>query len=141
MGLQVAFATDDLKQVNQHFGATRQLAIYDIDPEAASLKEVAEFASEAMDGNENKLPVRLAALEGCAAVYCLAVGGSAAKQMLARGVNPVRLEHSAQIESLIRDIQHSMQGDPAPWMRRAADAESRRDPGRFEDMLEESWEE
>ncbi|MBI4984521.1 MAG: nitrogen fixation protein NifX, partial [Rhodocyclales bacterium] len=64
--LKVAFATDDRLAVNQHFGAAVGFAIYALDGERAQLVQVAEFAAEAMDGNEGKLAEKIAALAGCA---------------------------------------------------------------------------
>ena len=77
--LKVAFATADRTHVDQHFGAATGFAIYQLDGERAQLVELAEFAEEGMDGNEGKLAAKIAALTGCAAVYCLAVGGSAVR--------------------------------------------------------------
>ena len=70
--VRVAFATSDMRQVNQHFGAAVGFVIYALDEERAQLVELAEFPPESMDGNESKLPAKIAALTGCSAVYCLA---------------------------------------------------------------------
>ncbi|ABK43704.1 Dinitrogenase iron-molybdenum cofactor biosynthesis [Magnetococcus marinus MC-1] len=139
-GLSVAFATADLNRVDQHFGTALKLALYRITPETAKLMEVVAFASEEMDGNEAKLPARLNALSGIQAVYCMAVGGSAARQLIAGGTTPIRLDESMRIETLISEIQHKMTHDPAPWMnwvKRKQDKEA----CDFEEVLNESWEE
>lgn len=137
--LKVAFATNDRVQVNQHFGAALGFAIYALDGERAKLVSVAEFAEESMDGNESKLPAKIAALDGCAAVYCLAVGGSAVRQLLAAGVQPVRVEGGTSIEHLLGELLKAVRDGGVPWidkaLKRGADA------GRFDRMAEEGWQE
>jgi nitrogen fixation protein NifX len=137
--LQVAFATDDRVRVNQHFGASVGFAIFALDGERAKLVSVAEFAEESMDGNENKLPAKIAALSGCAAVYCLAVGGSAVRQLLAGGVQPIRLEEEASIERLLGELQKAVREGGVPWVEKALARD--KDAGRFDRMADEGWQE
>ena len=137
--LKVAFATDDRARVNQHFGASTGFAIFALDGERARLVEVAEFAEESMDGNENKLPAKIAALSGCAAVYCLAVGGSAVRQLIAGGVQPIRLEEETSIERLLADLQKAVREGGVPWVEKALGRD--KDAGRFDRMAAEGWQE
>lgn len=137
--LKVAFATDDRAKVNQHFGASVGFAIYALDGERAKLVSVAEFAEESMDGNENKLPAKIAALSGCAAVYCLAVGGSAVRQLIAGGVQPIRLEEETSIERLLGELQKAVREGGVPWVEKALGRN--KDIGRFDRMAEEGWSE
>lgn len=137
--LQVAFATDDRVRVNQHFGAAVGFAIHALDGERAKLVSVVEFPPESMDGNENKLPAKIAALDGCAAVYCLAVGGSAVKQLLAAGVQPLRLEEETPIERLLGELQKAVRDGGVPWVEKALGRT--KDASRFERMAAEGWQE
>jgi nitrogen fixation protein NifX len=137
--LKVAFATDDRVLVNQHFGASVGFAIFALDNERARLVEVAEFAEESMDGNENKLPAKIDALAGCAAVYCLAVGGSAVRQLLARGVQPIRLEEETSIERLLSDLNRAIREGGVPWVEKALCRD--KDAARFDRMADEGWQE
>lgn len=137
--LKVAFATGDRVRVNQHFGASEGFAIYALDGERAQLVEVAEFSRETMDGNEDKLPAKIAALSGCAAVYCLAVGGSAVRQLLAVGVQPIRLEEDAAIETLLAGLQRAVRDGGVPWIEKALRRD--KDAARFDRMAEEGWQE
>lgn len=137
--LKVAFATADRERVNQHFGAATGFAIYSLDGERSKLVEVAEFAEESMDGNENKLAAKIAALDGCAAVYCLAVGGSAVRQLLARGIQPIRLDASEPIDALLGQLRAAVRDGGVPWIDKALKRDG--DAGRFERMAEEGWQE
>lgn len=137
--LKVAFATSDRVSVNQHFGASIGFAIHAISGDRSRLIEVLEFPEESMDGNENKLADKISALSSCAAVYCLAVGGSAVRQLLAAGVQPIRLEAESGIEDLLGDLRTAVRDGGVPWIdrvvRRADDVD------RFDRMAEEGWEE
>jgi nitrogen fixation protein NifX len=137
--LKVAFATDDRAQVNQHFGAALGFAIYALDEDRARLVEVAEFAEESMDGNENKLPAKINALSGCAAVYCLAVGGSAVRQLLAHGVQPIRLDAETSIDGLLGELRRAVREGGVPWVDKALKRD--KDHGRFDRMADEGWQE
>jgi nitrogen fixation protein NifX len=140
---KVAFATADRVSVNQHFGATLGFAIYAVDEEHAQLVEVAEFPSESMDGNESKLADKIAALSGCAAVYCLAIGASAVRQLLASGIQPVRMEDEIAIELLLIHLRKAIHEGGIAWIdrivRRGCDCQ--RGEQRFDRMLEEGWQE
>lgn len=138
--LRVAFASNDRSTVNQHFGAAEGFAIYALDGERAQLIEVAEFPPEDAHGNESKLPARIATLAGCAAVYCLAAGASAVKQLLAAGVQPVRLDDAADIEALLQQIRQAIRDGGIAWVDKAA-KQARRDSSRFDRMAEEGWQE
>ena len=141
--LKVAFATADRVSVNQHFGATAGFAIYAIDAEHAMLVEVAEFPAESynnsMDGNESKLTEKIAALTGCAAVYCLAVGGSAVRQLLAGGIQPVRMEEETSIESLVLELRKAVREGGIVWIDKLIKRDH--DSHRFDRMAEEGWQE
>jgi nitrogen fixation protein NifX len=160
--LKVAFATDNRVDVNQHFGSARGFAIYALDAERGRLIEASEFAEEEMDGQEDdapaaagnpdsckqtgstpegrhKLVARIDALAGCAAVYCLAAGASAVRQLLARGVQPVRLDEPAAIEALLAQLRRALKDGGVPWLDKALRRDAAAD--RFERMATEGWQE
>lgn len=136
---KVAFATSDRVSVNQHFGASAGFAIYAVDGERSRLVEVAEYPAESMDGNENKLAERISALADCAAVYCLAVGGSAVRQLLASGVQPVRLEDACAIDALLLELRRAINVGGVAWVDQRVKREA--PASRFERMAEEGWQE
>lgn len=118
MTVRIAFATSDRKQVDQHFGAAEAFAIYELSDGEAKLVELAQFTDSdvAMDGHEGKLASKIALLEGSAAVYCNAVGASAVKQLLAAGIQPMKVEEGASIDDLLSGLNASMAAEPPAWM-------------------------
>ncbi len=139
--LKVAFASTDRTRVNQHFGAAEGFVIYEVTPDKATLVGVAEFAEEAMDGNEDKLGAKVDFLEGCAAVYVMAIGASAIKKLMAKGVQPIRVDEVDAIDDLLLDISKAMTDGGVAWIDRAIAAQTKaKADDRFASMEEEGWE-
>ncbi len=139
--IRLAFASTNRSTVNQHFGATEAFAVFEVDAHSAQLVEVAEFIDATQDGNDNKLPAKIATLHGCAAVYCLAVGASAVKQLLAAGVQPIKVDDDASIDKLIADLQQELCNGPGGWLAKAVKARTPGDSARFDAMEAEGWSE
>jgi nitrogen fixation protein NifX len=139
--IKVAFASTDLKHVNQHFGAAESFAVYGVDAQRSALVEVIQFAAQTMDGNENKLGAKMHALEGCIAVYCQAVGGSAIRQLKAIGIQPVKVGEGTDIAALLESLREELQQGPSAWLARAIEARKPRAADRFDAMEAQGWEE
>lgn len=122
--IKVAFATTDRLRVNQHFGAAEAFAIYEVTPDKATLVGIGEFAEEAMDGNEDKLIAKVDFLEGCAAVYVMAVGASAIKKLMAKGIQPIRVNEIDGVDDLLGEISKAMGEGGVAWVDRAVAAQA-----------------
>ncbi len=139
--LKIAFASTDMETVNQHFGSAKCFAVYAVDKDHAQLLEAAQFGELSQDGNEDKLSVKLELLNGCAAVYCQAVGGSAINQLIARNIQPVKVHEGSKIKDLIIDLQNEIKAGPSSWLAKALNQHKQPDPDRFAHMAEEGWDE
>ena len=138
--LKVAFASTDRTRVNQHFGAAEGFVIYEVTPDKATLVGVAEFAEEAMDGNEDKLAAKIDFLDGCAAVYVMAIGASAIKKLMAKGVQPIRVDEQDGIDELLVEISKAMSDGGVAWIDRAiASQDKAKSEDRFAAMESEGW--
>ena len=141
MSVKIAFASSDRRQVDQHFGAAESFAIYELSDADARLVEVAEFTDSdtAMDGHEGKLAAKIDLLADCAAVYCNAVGASAIKQLLARDIQPLKVEEGTLIDTLLGELGQSLVSSPPAWMVKQMRRQGAGD--RFGSMAEEEWQE
>ena len=139
--LTIAFCTDDMKTVNQHFGSAKTFAIYAVDLEQSTLLEVAEFGKLDQDGNEDKLATKIGLLDGCAAVYCEAVGASAIHQLMAAGIQPVKVYRGSQITDLITDFQNELRSGPSAWVAKALARQGGGSPNKFAEMEADGWDE
>ena len=140
MSVRIAFASSDHRVVDQHFGAAEAFCIYQLAEDDARLVEVAEFhdCDVAMDGHEGKLAGKIALLEGCAAVYCNAVGASAIKQLLAAGIQPMKVPEGMAVDELLCGLNQSLKHEPPVWL---AKRFQNKDADRFVAMEAEGWSE
>ena len=139
--LKLAFASTDMKHVDQHFGSAKSFVIYAVDMEHARMLEVIQFGQLSQDGNEDKLVDKIDALEGCVAVYSQAVGSSAVAKLNADGIQPVKVAAGAEISDMLESVQEELRSGPATWLARAIGAQKPVDPNRFKAMEQEGWEE
>jgi nitrogen fixation protein NifX len=121
--MKVAFCTENLTEVDAHFGWAKKIAIYEVEAESSRLIELVEFAGNlAEDGTEDKLVPKLAAIKDCAILYVLAIGGSAAAQVIKLGVHPVKVPEGKGpqlIAEIVVRLQEVLKGTPPPWLRKA----------------------
>ncbi|VAX10075.1 Nitrogenase FeMo-cofactor carrier protein NifX [hydrothermal vent metagenome] len=139
--LKLAFASTDMKHVNQHFGSAESFVIYMLDREQSKLLEVAQFGDLKQDGNEDKLITKLSVLDGCIAVYSQAIGASAVRQLKILGIQPVKVAAGSEISQLLTSVQEDLRSGSASWLQRAIAAQKPSSPGRFDEMEAEGWDE
>lgn len=139
--LMVAFATSDGECVNQHFGSSQGFHVYGLNGDAATLMATKAFPKEKKDGNEDKLKPKLAWLHGSDLVYCGSIGGSATKQLIMLGVNPIQVKGGPEIEELIEELQKELTGTLSPMLDRVLKKKSGKKDDRFDEMDEEGWSE
>ena len=102
--LKVAFASSDMKTVNQHFGSCESLLVYGVEPDSYELIQVAEF--QVVEGHvPAKVTSRIDVIDGCFAVYCNAVGEAVFRQLMSHGIRAIRVEAGTTITSLIQSLQ------------------------------------
>ncbi len=118
--MKVAFATQDLKRVDAHFGWAKNIAIYEVSPEGHRFLEAVQFDGDLQeDGNEDKLAPKLAAIKECAILYVAAIGGSGAARVVAHNIHPVKVAQPEDITGILDKLQGVLQGTPPPWLRKA----------------------
>ena len=139
--LKVAFATTDMKTVNQHFGTAEEFAIYAVDIEQAHVLEIMQFDQWDQDGNEDKLVAKMNALDGCIAVYSQAVGASAIVQLKMRNIRAIRVTAGAAIADILKSLQDELYLGTNSWLTLAVEQHKAKDPDRFDAMETEGWEE
>lgn len=118
--MKVAFATQDLKRVDAHFGWAKNIAIYELSPDGHRFLEAVQFDGDLQeDGNEDKLAPKLAAIKDCAILYVAAIGGSGAARVVAQNIHPMKVAQPEDISELLAKLQGVLQGVPPPWLRKA----------------------
>jgi nitrogen fixation protein NifX len=118
--MKIAFATQDLKRVDAHFGWAKNIAVYELTDEDSRLVEVFRFEGELKeDGNEDKVAPKVEAIKDCAIVYVAAIGGSAAGRIVQNGIHPIKVTQPEEIVDVLAKLQAVLKGNPPPWLRKA----------------------
>jgi len=118
--MKVAFATQDLKRVDAHFGWAKNIAIYEVSPTGHALVEAVQFGGDLQeDGNEDKLAPKIDAIKDCAILYVAAIGGSGAARVVAQNIHPMKVNQPEDISDLLVKLSGVLNGTPPPWLRKA----------------------
>jgi nitrogen fixation protein NifX len=118
--MKIAFATQDLKRVDAHFGWAKNIMIYEIGPEGHRFLESIEFDGDLKeDGNEDKLAPKIEAIKDCAILYVAAIGGSGAARVVANNIFPMKVNVPEAIDDLLIKLEDVLKGAPPPWLRKA----------------------
>ena len=117
--MKVAFATQDLKRVDAHFGWAKNIAIYEVTPEGSQFLEAVQFDGDLQeDGNEDKLAPKIEVVKDCAILYVAAIGGSGAARVVAHKIHPVKVNQPEEISDLLQKLVEVLKGTPPPWLRK-----------------------
>lgn len=118
--MKVAFATQDMKRVDAHFGWAKNIAIYDVSPTGHRFIEAIQFDGDLKeDGNEDKLAPKIDAIKDCAILYVAAIGGSGAARVVAQSIHPMKVNEPEDITDLLGKLSAVLNGTPPPWLRKA----------------------
>jgi nitrogen fixation protein NifX len=117
--MKVAFATQDCKRIDAHFGWAKNIAIYDLEPEGFALDKVVAFDGDLKeDGDEDKLKPKLEAIKDCSILVVAAIGGSGAARVVAQNIHPMKVAQPEPIEEMLVKLQDVLKGTPPPWLRK-----------------------
>lgn len=118
--MKVAFATQDLKRVDAHFGWAKNIAIYELTPTGHQFIEAVQFDGDLKeDGDEDKLAPKLEVIKDCALLYVAAIGGSAAARVVAHKIHPIKVAEPEVIEDVLVKLKDVLNGTPPPFLRKA----------------------
>lgn len=118
--MKVAFATQDGKRVDAHFGWAKNIAVYEVSPQCHRFVEAIQFDGDLKeDGNEDKLAPKIEAIKDCAILYVAAIGGSGAARVVARKIHPIKVREPEAIAEILDRLREVLGGTPPPWLRKA----------------------
>jgi nitrogen fixation protein NifX len=122
--IRVAIASDDLKNLDAHFGAARRFAIFDVTAAGWTLAETVAFdnvsdgkGAHAEDGDD-RITAKIEALRGCQLLFCLAIGGPPAAKAVAAKIHPIKLPAVQPIDMVLERTRAMLAGAPPPWLRK-----------------------
>jgi nitrogen fixation protein NifX len=137
--LRIAVATQDLENLNAHFGSAPKFAIYDVTPttsrfiEAIGFDDVSDQSGSHKVEGDDRLSAKVDAVRGCTLLFVLAIGGSAAAKVVSAKVHPVKLPQAQPISEVIERVQGMLKGSPPPWLKKILNEKSPRKDASFEE--------
>jgi nitrogen fixation protein NifX len=136
--IRVAFATDDQKTVNLHFGAAEQFVLYDVDPGVAHLVGIGRFVKARMKGinaerrpdepapapdevalTEDKVISKIEFLRSCSAVYAAKIGVSSIKRLMQTQIHPIIVNKGYLIVDLLNEVSLALSCGGLAWVESA----------------------
>ncbi|MEX5729931.1 nitrogen fixation protein NifX [Rhodovulum iodosum] len=121
--LKIAIATNDMENLDAHFGSAKKFAVYEVTTETARMVEVLEFGDVTdQEGQHNSVDDRITpkveALTGCALLFVLAIGGPSAAKVVRAGIHPIKRKEPEPIADVLAQTQEMLAGSPPPFLRK-----------------------
>ena len=116
--MKVAFTSTTGEMIDQHFGMSENFVVWEVGPEEARYLETVEVGTPD-DEEEDKIAARVAALDDCAIVYTMQIGGPAAAKVVANKIHPMKTGKETSISEIVEKLQEVLRGNPPPWLRKA----------------------
>ncbi|MUT27156.1 MULTISPECIES: nitrogen fixation protein NifX [Mesorhizobium] len=127
--LRVAIATQDMKNLNAHFGSAKRFAVYDVTREewhlveAVAFDDVSDESGEHRTEGDDRITPKVEALKGCQLLFCLAIGGPSAAKVVSAKIHPIKVPQPQTIQAVLLRTQMMLRTCPPPWLRKVlADA-------------------
>ena len=109
--LKVAFATNNLEEIDAHFGSTKQFAVYDISKTAGALSKVIRL--EKKDTDET-----VASLKGVDIVYFTNIGPTAAAKIINSKIFPIKYKEVVGIKDEVEKLVNMLNDNPPPFIKK-----------------------
>lgn len=122
--LKIAIATNDMESLNAHFGAARCFAIYSVTADLARFVEAVSFDNPTAqqgrhDDQDDRIAPKIDALDGCALLFVLAIGGPSAARVVRAGVHPIKRKDPEPISAVLYQVRAMLRDGPPPFLRKA----------------------
>ncbi|MCV6607180.1 MAG: nitrogen fixation protein NifX [Campylobacterales bacterium] len=109
--LKVAFATNDNKNIDAHFGSAKQFNIYDVGVGGATVVEKIGI-------NEKDTDKTIDLIQDCDIVYFINIGPTAAAKIINRGIFPIKYKEVVSIEDESKKLVTMLNENPPPFIKK-----------------------
>ncbi|MDF2926224.1 MAG: nitrogen fixation protein NifX [Paenibacillaceae bacterium] len=117
--MKIAFATEDGKRVDSHFGRCSCFSIFDINAEDYRWLEAREIAEVSSGVESEKIDKRVDAVKDCVLLFLCQIGPTAAAKVTRAGVMPLKVEEGADIVGQLERLQNMLKTKPPLWLVKA----------------------
>lgn len=114
--MKVAFASDDGRLINSHFGHCKTFTIYNVTPEKFEWAELRNVP-EAGEGDEiGRIEARVNTILDCSLLFVTQIGSTAAAKVTRNKIMPVKVDHDTPILDKLDQLLHMLQTKPPIWL-------------------------
>ena len=115
--VKVAFFTNDLKNIDAHFGSGKQFAVYDVNGAGYNLLDVVQTGEERTEGR-----VEMLQHEHIDIVYCVEIRPAAAAKVVNSKIFPIKYKEVVSIEAELDKLQSMIATNPPPFIKKIIEA-------------------
>lgn len=121
--IQVAFCSESGQLIDAHFATCPSFFIYEIGTDSSHLVGQISLAEPTQNpernlGEDDKVSLRIKALQGCSIVYCSQIGGPAAARLVQNNIYPLKAQEGTSIEEASNKLSQVLRTNPPPWLRK-----------------------
>lgn len=109
--IKVAFATNDLKNIDVHFGSAKNFYVYEISKEGFDISTIIKIEEKDTDKT-------IALLDGMDIVYFINIGPTAAAKLINNGVFPIKYKEVVSIEEEVNKLVDMLNTNPPPFIKK-----------------------
>lgn len=117
--MKVAFATEDGKRVDSHFGRCACFSIFEINEHSYQWLKAREIAENSSQVESEKIDKRVEAVKDCTLLFVCQIGPTAAAKVTRAGVMPLKVEEGTDIVGQLERLQAMLQNKPPLWLVKA----------------------
>ncbi|WP_438446516.1 nitrogen fixation protein NifX [Gorillibacterium sp. sgz5001074] len=117
--MKVAFATEDGKHVDAHFGRCGCFSVFELDAEGYRWLTARSIADKADQIESDKIEKRVEAVKDCTLVFLCQIGPTAAAKVTRAGVMPLKVEEGTEILGQLARLQEMLKHKPPLWLAKA----------------------
>jgi nitrogen fixation protein NifX len=117
--MKVAFATEDGKRVDSHFGRCSCFSIFEINEHEYQWLKAREITEANVNVESEKIDRRVEAVKDCTLLFVCQIGPTAAAKVTRSGVMPLKVEEGTEIMGQLDRLQAMLQNKPPLWLVKA----------------------
>lgn len=117
--MKVAFATDDTKHVNSHFGFCYKFAVYEVTPGKYQELPARDVVVEKNMEESGRIEARLNAVVDCTLLFITQIGPAAAARVTRNKIMPIKVEDGTSIVDQLNRLMEMLKKKPPVWLAKA----------------------
>lgn len=117
--MKVAFATNDAKHVNSHFGFCEKFAVYEVTHGKYVELPARQVVIEQNMEESGRIEARVNAVKDCTLLFITQIGPAAAARVTRNKIMPIKVEEGTTIEQQLNRIMDMLKNKPPVWLTKA----------------------